>query len=83
MSYLVRTGLAARHRHSRGRTYRQVDTEKYARARTHTHARTHTRTRARTHAHIVTRTAWLRPGSGGDTLPRPATYELGVRAYFG
>ena len=36
MSYLVRTGLAVMHRHSRGRTYRQVDTEARTRAQTHT-----------------------------------------------
>ena len=46
MSYLVRTGLAVRHRHSRGRTYRQVDTEACVRAcvRMHTHTHTHTHT---------------------------------------
>ena len=45
MPYLVRTGLAARHRHSRGRTFRQVPAghrSKCACTHTHTHIVTHT-----------------------------------------
>ena len=45
-------------------------------------ARANTPTHTRTHTHIVT-CVGLRPGSGGDYMPRPATYELGVRADFG
>ena len=54
LSYLVRTGLAARHRHSHGKTYRLVDTEACVRSRAHTHTRTHART------HIL----WHTFGSG-------------------
>ena len=80
MSYLVRTGVAARHRHSRGRTYRPVDTEVCVRTRTrahthtHTHTHTHARTHARTHAHthIVTHTLGSGPVLAAITcLGRP------------
>ena len=55
-----------------------------ARARAHTHTHTHKQKHKHKHKHTHCDSyAWLRPGSGGDYLPRPATYQLGVRAYFG
>ena len=62
MSYLVRTGLAARHRHSCGRTYRQVPAghrSVCACACAHTHTHTHTHTHPHTHTHTRLAQAWF------------------------
>ena len=64
MSYLVRTGLAARHRHSCGRTYRQVPVGHRsvcvcARAHTHTHKQKHRHTHTHTLWHIRLAQAWF------------------------
>ena len=95
MSYLIRTGLAVIHWHSRGRTYRQVDTEACAhvRARTHTHTHTHTHshntqthrhthTHTHTHTHARARAQTHTPSPDGDS-PRRVTRAWDSYLFFG